>query len=199
MNVSRFSLAVEGIADAAVAQRILRHLGLEAGPINGLPGKADLDQCLTGYNHAAKYLPWLVLRDLDRDACCAPELLPTLLRKPATKMCLRIAVRAVESWLLADRHRMSQFLGVALNKLPANPDQLDDPKTVLVNMARKSRKKIIREDMVPAPGSSTRVGPAYSARIIEYADAIWRPDIAADHSNSLRRCIAALERVRSSP
>jgi len=84
-------------------------------------------------------------------------------------MCLRLAVHAAESWLLADSARLAAFLGVSAARLPGDPDRLPDPKGTIVDLARHSRKPDVREDMVPRLGSSARVGPGYASRIMEFA------------------------------
>lgn len=188
------TLAVEGDTDVAVLLRILRHVGLEAGPIHGLRGKGWLDQHLQGYNYAARHAPWLVLRDLNGDAPCASALLATLLPHPAPSMCFRIAVCATEAWLLADREGIAQFLGVPLAVIPQDPEHLRHPKKALVQIARKSRWRAVREDLVPAVGTSAPVGPGYTGRMVQFASESWRPAAAAGHSLSLARCLAALKR-----
>lgn len=65
----------------------------------------------------------------------------------------------------------------------------------MVNLARRSRRKSVREDMVPGDKSSRRVGPAYTGRLIEYAATEWRPAVAARRSESLRRAIDCLRRL----
>ncbi len=106
-------------------------------------------------------------------------------------------VRHVEAWLLADRERISAFLGVGTVKVPRDPETLEDPTRTLVDLARQSRRRDIREDMVPRPGSGRSVGPAYTSRMIEFAaDAgRWRPEVAAENSRSLGRCRNALKRL----
>ncbi|MBI5477257.1 MAG: hypothetical protein HY906_00290 [Deltaproteobacteria bacterium] len=188
------TVAVEGPSDAAVAERLLDHAGLEMGPVHGLQGKALLDRQLLGYNNAARHACWLVLRDLDTDADCAPHLLSRLLPSPARSMRFQIAVRAVEAWLIADRERLGQFLQVPVGRIPVVPDTLPNPKETLVDLARLSRSKAIRQDMVPSPGTSATVGPGFVGRIIEFATRRWRPEAAAAHSDSLRRCLADLKR-----
>jgi hypothetical protein len=190
------TVAVEGKHDEPVARRIIAHLGLETAAVYIAGGKAPLDAKLGGYNNAAKGAPWLVLRDFDHDAPCASALLTTKLPSPARLMRLRFPVRAVESWLLADTERISAFLSVAVGRVPELPDLEAHPKQTLVNLARRSRKRAIREDMVPAEGTSAIVGPGYTSRLIEYASTHWRPAIAARRSPSLARCIAALETLR---
>jgi len=187
-------VVVEGDTDVPIARNLLGLVGLDVGTVYGLRGKHWLDQRLRAYNHAARFDRWFVLRDLNGDAPCAPQLLQNLLPAPTVGMCFRIAIRASEAWLLADRERISEFLSVPAGRIPGNPDNLQDPKREVVDLSRRSRRRAIREDMVPAPGTSSRVGPAYTARIIEFATTLWRPRVAAANSTSLSRCIAALER-----
>ncbi len=107
-------------------------------------------------------------------------------------MCFRVAVRSIETWLLADRERIAQFLAVPLSHVPQNPEAIAHPKQTMVQLARQSRKKAIREDMIPRHGDSRSEGPAYASRLIEFvSDTIegWRPDMASESSDSLRRLI----------
>ena len=187
---------VEGDADVPVIRRLFELVGLEVGTIYGLRGKNWLDQRLAAYNSAAHHRQGFALRDLNGDADCAPHLMREILPTRADGMCFRVAVRAMEAWLIADRERMAQFLSVPLTRIPRYPDTVSDPKAAIVNLARRSRKRAIRLDMAPTPGTSGRVGPGYSARIIEFGSGVWRPDVAREISPSLARCIAALERWR---
>jgi hypothetical protein len=189
------SLVVEGMTDAVVARRLLEETGLEAGPAYVQAGKASLDHRLAGYNSAARYSCWLVLRDLDRDASCAPELRQKLLPASAAHMRFHLAVRAVESWLLADADALGEVLAVRRARISPDPDALDDPKGHLLDLARHSRRRIIREGMLPASGSTARVGPGYAATLIEFATNRWRPVVAAGRSPSLARLRAFLRRV----
>ena len=66
-----FHVLVEGATDLAVVERILTVAGHEPGNHYGLRGKAWLDSKLRAYNNAARFFPWLVLRDLNSDAACA--------------------------------------------------------------------------------------------------------------------------------
>jgi hypothetical protein len=186
------TVAVEGPSDEAVARRLLEEMGLVAGPVHGGRGKHWLDQQMAGFNNAARYQPWLVLRDFDRDASCPPELVAKLMPQPSPGMHLRFAVRSTEAWLLADRERIARFLSVSAASVPTEPDNLPDPKATMINLARRSRLRAIHEDMVPASGLTVRVGRAYSARLAEFAAGPWRPGEAAKSSQSLRRCMRAL-------
>lgn len=187
--------AVEGPTDEAIAMRLICHVGAKAGTVYGKNGKPHLRKRLNAYSQAARHSSWLVLVDLDRDANCAPPLKTAWLPNPPPRLCFRIAVRAVESWLLADAQRIAEFMAVARNRVPANPEGLPDPKVELVSLARRSRRKDIREDMVPRESSGRAVGPAYTSRLIEFVEQYWRPDEAARRADSLARTIRCLRRL----
>ena len=188
------TVATEGDADVPVLRRIFDDLGLVLGPAYIANGKGTLDKNIAGYNNAANYAPWVILRDLDSDAECAPTLKEQLIAAPGTYMCFRVAVRSVESWLMADRERLATFLSVPVARVPGTPDELEHPKREFVNLARRSRRRAIRDDIVPEPGTSRSVGPGYVGRIIEFAEYSWRPTIAQAVSPSLATCVSALRR-----
>ena len=112
MKVS-VNILVEGRTDEPVAKRLLGHVGLEAGTVYGKRGKPHLLERLPNYNKAADHLPWFVIVDLDMDTSCPPEAIATWLPNPSSAMRFRVAVRAIEAWLMADRENMAKFLGVA--------------------------------------------------------------------------------------
>lgn len=187
--------AVEGDADEAVVRRIAREVNRDVHVVHVSRGKGSLDARLGGYNNAARFAPWVVVRDLNADARCAPELVRRLLPVPAQYMMFRITVRKIEAWLLSDRVTMSRFLGVSVSRIPDQPEALDDPKATLVSIAQHSRYSTVAEDIVPVPGMSVSVGRGYTARIIEFATRYWRPLVAADVSDSLARCMRAISRI----
>jgi hypothetical protein len=190
--------AVEGLVDEAVVQRLITHAGGLSGAIYTSRGKSALLAGLRAYNQAARHSRWAVIIDLDHDADCAPEFCAAHLPVISEFMCFRVAVREVESWLLADREQIAHFLGVPDNRVPQLPDEIADPKWQMVDLARHSRKRDIRDDLVPQPGSGRETGPAYPSRLIEFAgDTVggWRPDVAARASDSLSRCLHCLRRL----
>jgi hypothetical protein len=190
-------IVAEGDTDFPVARAVVKLAGLTPGDEIDCGGKTKLDAKLPGYNAAAAHGPWLVLRDLDHDETCAGRLVTRLVKEPGRFLCLRIAVRAVETWLMADAERLASFIHVPKTRIPHEPDKLDDPKVTLVNIARGSRKPDIVRDMVPREGASRKIGPGYEGRISDFAQEHWRADVARASSPSLDRCIRALERLRS--
>ena len=189
------SVATEGAVDTAVARRICKEVELEVATVYGEHGKQRLDRSLKGYNAAARYRSWFVLRDLDTDVDCAPRLRERLLDSPSPGMAFRIAVREVEAWLMADRKSFSRYFGVSVGLVTNDPESVRHPKDHLVSVVRRSRSRRIRDDVVPRDRSKARIGPGYSSRLIEYVQSAWSPAAASDRSESLRRCLDRLSRV----
>ena len=194
--------AVEGRTDRAVARRIVGHVGGEMSGVYGERGKSYLrdnirkyDDAARNMGKAARNMAWIVLVDLDMDAGCPAALRDKWLSKPAPNLCFRIAVREVEAWLMADAESLACYLEAPPARVPRNPESSADPKGDMMELARHSLCKKVREDMAPRSGGGRRIGPAYPGRLIEYAETAWRPEVAAQHSDSLRRAIACLRRL----
>ena len=191
--------AVEGDVDEAVVRCLIEHVHAKTLAIYGRNGKSHLHRRLSGYNRAARFSPWIVLVDLDLDAECAPPLRKSWLSKPSHYMCFRIAVRAIEAWLMADRERFARFLSIDIAGIPRDVEAVKHPKLTVVELAKHSRRREIREDMVPRAASGRAVGPAYTARLIEFVmdtKIRWRPEVAAGYSESLKRCLRSLRRLK---
>jgi len=188
-------VAVEGMTDAAVVERLFTHFQLPLGDVHQAGGKQKLREKISGYNHAAAFYPWFVLVDLNQEAPCAPGLREQWLPHPNQYMYFRVAVRAVEAWLLADRESLARFLSVPLEKVPTSPDSLENPKATMIQLARQSSRREIQKDMVPTPSGGRKEGPAYASRMIEFVTYYWDIEKAKDHSPSLQRCCDSLKRL----
>lgn len=192
MTVS-FSVVVEGLLDEVVANRLLTDSGHAMGNVYGRQGKGYIRRKATDFVRAGRHSPWLILCDLDTDAVCAPELLRQWSVEDAPY--LRVAVREVEAWFLADRDRIAGFLDVSSARIPRNPDVLEDPKAVLTNAARGSGRRSIREGVPPSDGSGRSEGPAYSSILGDFVIRHWRVDVAMKESDSLLRLMGYLDGV----
>lgn len=188
------SAVVEGDVDAAVIRRLAAEAAVAVGSVHVKWGKQNVRSRIGGYNSAARHSPFVVLVDLDREHDCAPELVREWVPAPESLLLFRVAVRAVESWLLGDRERAARFFRVRRSKIPDNPEAMLDPKRTLVEIARGSSSSDVRADVVPRAGSGRSVGEAYSARLIEFINAKngWRPDVAAERCDSLARARRSL-------
>lgn len=187
-------VAVEGTVDKAVALKLIQHVGAQADTVHVAYGKQRLLKKVSGYNQAAKGQPWLVLVDLDR-CNCAPALVQKWVSNPSPYFCLRVAVREVEAWLLADAKNLAHFLGVPMSLVPSDPETVNNPKQEMVALAAQSRKRAIREDMVPDPNAGQKVGSGYSARLIEFVENHWDIMQAAQYAPSLQRAVDCLNRI----
>ena len=181
-------------------RRLAADFGIHMGAVFGRSGKPHLKAKIDGYNQAARFSPWIVLVDLDDDFECAPSLRAAWLPTPAEHMYLRVAVREIERWLLADRSGIAAFLSVPVRRIPRTVDDLDNPKQTLVDLARSSRSRAVREDMVPRPESGASIGPAYTSRMSEFVGkegrGRWQPTSGAQVSPSLSSCIRAMIELR---
>lgn len=193
------NLVVEGYLDELVVRRILSDLNIDIIRVFGKRGKAYILEKLKDFNSASKFLglAWIVLVDLDNDSECAPPFIRKYMRKPAEKMLFRVAVHEIESWLLADREEMASFLRVSPSLLPKRVEKEKDPKNTLINLARKSTKRSIIEDMVPPQGTCGKQGPGYASLMGVFITKHWRPTEAARNSESLRRFLKAVTRLES--
>lgn len=110
---------------------------------------------------------------------------------------LRVAVRMIESWLLADSEAVSIALSVPRKRVPNEPDLLLNPKESLVNLARASSRVAVRSALVPRQRSGAQVGPDYLAFMSRFVKEQWRPQAAAAHSPSLARALVRLQELKA--
>lgn len=189
------TIAAEGSCDLAMMRRMVDSAGHQVDREFNCRGKGNLDKRLPGYINACAHYNWFVLRDLDRDHACAPGLLGMLAPQGIPdRMLFRIAVRSMESWLLADRDAISGWLRVPKRQVDSSPEDLQDPKGYLASLASRSSSKELRQRMSPDDRSGARVGPEYESSITEFISQHWKPTRAADGglSPSLSRAMAAL-------
>lgn len=151
-------------------------------------GFGDIKKGLHAFNCASALRPWIVLTDLDAATCP-----PSLIADWCGGICLnpnlvfRVAVRSIESWLLADRNAIASFLMIAVNRIPAYPEQVGDAKLELIQLAKSARKKGVRQALVPVPGAVQ--GPDYNDCLSTFVDQHWDLSIARTNSQSLDRAL----------
>ena len=188
-------LVVEDPLSEFIARRLLRFVGgrLIPSAVYGKEGIGYIKRNISGFNKAAKGTPTLIVADLDSDEC-APERIRSLLTAPRhPNLLLRIAVREVESWLLADRGGFAKFIGTNATRIPTAVEDIVDPKQFLINVARRSRRKSVLEDIVPLAGSTAKVGRNYNGRLHQFVFEKWNIETARANSRSLDSAIRALK------
>lgn len=197
--MSGFELVVgEGLLDACAARRILQSLGVQIDPVRCLDkgGKVSFWRDAKKYENMSRNDGLVfALTDLDRAPCASGLIQGKLGHAPFHRFILRVAAQQMESWLLADAPRIARYLQVPNSAIPRNPDGIQNPKQALVNVARGSRSRDIRSDMVPEEGMSAVVGKNYTRQIERFIDRHWHPLDAAAASPSLKRAIVAVQRV----
>jgi len=166
------NLAVEDILSESVLRKMLHEVrcDFDIGRCYRRSGSGYLKKNIRGFNHASKGMPFLVLTDLDRGEC-APKLIAEWLAVPKhPNLIFRVAVREVESWLLADRHAFAKFLGIKVGLVPRNVDEVQDAKRFLIDLSRRSPSRNLREAIPPPPGTTGRQGPDYNGRLIAFVE-----------------------------
>jgi hypothetical protein len=192
-----FNLVItEGHLDAAVAKKLLQELGIMGPDPKDLRGGSNFWAGAPKYNQAARNgMVIFGVVDLE-NALCAPELIKRHLPKGvAPTFVLRVAKRMVESWLLADRVALAQFLHVSADRIPMDPESLVHPKHEIASLARRSRKREIRETVAPQEGLSSPVGREYTPVMKRFIEHHWNPSRARINSPSLDRAIEAILKV----
>jgi hypothetical protein len=190
------SLLVEGPLDEQVLRQMLkRYQRIHVLACFGKQGKQYLYKRIHNYNTAAAHQPFICLVDLDQEEC-APGLIQRWLPDGChPNFLLRVAVPEVESWLIADHENFAAFIGVSKAKLPLYPDQHADLKQVVVNLARQSKIRRVRQNVVPDNNSAIAIGKAYVDELITFTLQKWNIDRARLHSPSLQKALDAFYRL----
>ncbi|MCX6901909.1 MAG: hypothetical protein NTW03_00195, partial [Verrucomicrobia bacterium] len=138
------NLAVEDELSEQMLRVLLRECGraYEIGAVYRKGGYGYLRSKLSGFNNAAKGMPYLVLTDLDQRPCPTDLIedwfgceLSQYGKRRNHNLLFFIAVREVEAWVLADREAFARFLGIKADQIPS-PDLIADPKRLLIDLAR---------------------------------------------------------------
>lgn len=193
-HMQGIAVVVEDELSGAVMRRLIAETGRNfvIDRMINVRGYGQIKSGIGKFRTSSYALPHVMLTDLDRYPCPpalldnwgATDLPPQLL--------FRIAVREVEAWLLADREGIAEFLHVAVSKVPRTPEAENDPKRTLLNLARRSRKKRLAQELVPALGSAAPIGPLYNARLSEFVNDRWNVDQAKLLADSLSRTLNRL-------
>ena len=187
------ALVVEDRPSEVVVRRLLMATGREFLLDNVQRWSKDTIRArIHGINRAARGFPWLVLTDQDTAKRCPPVAIRELREPKHPNLLYRFAAMEIESWILADRRGAASFLRVPCHRIPQDTDSIAQPKEFLLGLARRSRSRAIREDLVPRRGSTSRVGPDYNGRLSEFVAEGWDPGAACDHSPSLKRSFARI-------
>ena len=193
------ALATEDELSEAIGKRLIQdmHGGFQINLFLRKGGSGYLRGRLESFCEIAQYQPVLLITDLDRRPYPI-ELMSSWLgakQRPAS-LIFRVAVREMESWLLADHHVICNLFQKPAMRLPDNPDEISDPKEYLVQLAKKGPRSV-REAMVPEVGSTAVQGLGYNQLLLNAVVPYWNPVRAEQRSDSLRRARLRLHEFAS--
>jgi len=182
------ALATEDALSEAVGKRLIAELPLKLhiGPLLRKDGFGYLKSKMSNWCQLAERQPVVLITDLDKISCPSAMLDIWYGKLPRPdNLVLRIAVREIESWLLADHQAMRKLIGEK-GKLPIEPDSLPDPKQELIKLSQLA-KRDVRSDLVKEEGAIASQGIGYNARLTELVATNWNPERASQLSPSLEK------------
>lgn len=200
MELNNVILVVEDKLSDAVSTKILRHFDIEIVQRVIYKGNSYLQRKAQSYNQAAhQECGVFMLTDLDSPEICPPTLIRSWVKGNLNRwFLLRVAVMEVESWIMADRQTVSEFLAIPTNRIPHNTDEIPSPKEFLVSLARRSKNTTLRKALVPARNDKTaKTGNEYNPRLIQFVREHWDLERAASASPSLKRTVDRIRQGRN--
>lgn len=197
MNPIYINLVVEDAIHQGVLSRILKDATklYQIGSVFGLRGNGYIKKNLFAFNQAAKISPYLVLTDLDLKTCAPALRMEWMSFSQHPNLIFRIAVREAETWLFADRENFADFLDISVALIDRNPESINNPKEYIINLARRSRQRKIRENLVPT--GSANVGKLYNSTLLKFINSQWDIEAARKCSPSLDKLMVKLERFET--
>ncbi|MDD9851649.1 MAG: hypothetical protein OXU94_07800 [Gammaproteobacteria bacterium] len=192
------TLVSEDLLSEIVARQMLGQAGKPYKVYNYQRwNKHKIQKKINKVNNSSRGFPYFVFTDQDTPEDCPPGQIEKHIRgELSPNLIYRFAVMEVESWVMAHRNAFAKFLSIPISRIPSRTDEIPDPKQFLVNLARTSRHYRLREDLVPAPRSTSSVGPGYNGRLSEFVQTRWRAEVAAQNSPSLARALGRLREFK---
>ena len=200
MELKSAILVVEDRLSEAVSTKILEHFGIDIVKRVIYEGNSYLQRKAQSYNQAAhEECSIFMLTDLDSPNICPPSLIQSWVKgRLSRSFFLRVAVMEVESWIMADREAVANFLAIPTNRIPWNTDEIPSPKEFLVSLARKSKKTRLREALVPTQkDKSAKTGNEYTPLLSQFVRDHWDLQRAATVSTSLKRTLDRLSQAKT--
>jgi hypothetical protein len=197
MEMIPINIAVEDKLSEAVIKKIIKTSKQPyiVGACFCRGGFGYLKKNVKGFNNASKASVFLLLTDLDTTEC-APTLIRQWLTCPQNPNFLfRIAVKEIESWLLADRINFANFLGIPVQLIPLITDEINDPKRFILNLTTKSKNSSLRNGMIFSQKNTLKPGPNYNACLNTFIENFWDIHEAIHHSPSLKRTVDAINNL----
>ena len=182
---------VEGPTDIPVVTALMCAAGWDDSEfsVTSANGKGVIDRDIKRYWEAARSIPYVIFRDLDRDEGGCPVAVRSMLSSKtqgeSPDLLIRIVDQCIESWILADRQGVAEFCdrSMASVKPPASHH-----KPYLLSIMKEAKLK----DAVDGKGHELDFGPAYAVHLQRLMTHHWSIERAAAESDSLRRALKRL-------
>ena len=191
-------IATEDALSEAVVERLVENenQGMCVTVRIGRKGNGYLKQRILEFIRTAHAIPVILMTDLDHVECAPVLIADWCGRHQLPKnMLFRVAVQEVEAWLLADREGFSNYSGVPVEKIPRNPESIDDPKQMLMRLIRRYGYRKIKVDVLPDRGSPAKIGLGYNRILSQFVRENWSPVRAAKNADSLARTCLRLHEL----
>lgn len=143
------------------------------------------------YNKSSARTTYLVVIDLDNEPCPIKIIQDWLDDAKGENLLFRVAIREIESWIVADVQNFSKFLHLREKKLRKDVDEIADPKNYIFNLINNSK---IRQLSGICPRGTARIGDDYNEKLSKFVKSSWNPQLAMVNSSSLKKTIKMLER-----
>ena len=114
------SLVVEDILQEIILRKLLKAYrnDIQIISVSGKCGNLYIKDKIRTINEASRYLPQIILTDLDRKIC-APQLKQEWINFEIHKnMLFRIAEKEIDAWILSDREAFAAWMGISVNRIP---------------------------------------------------------------------------------
>jgi hypothetical protein len=191
------TIATEDELSEAVGSRLVAEILPQFEVIQKLRrgGNGYLKTKCQNFNLMALRHPVFLITDLDKSPCAGGLIERWFDNSPLNpNLKFRVAVREIESWLLADHQGMETLLKKGANNITLTPDQLQNPKEYLLERAKRAPRDV-RHDLIKSKGALATQGLGYNSRLCEFVSNIWQPDRASQRSDSLARAILRLREM----
>lgn len=157
-------------------------------------GAGNLKKTATRFLGAGNRVCSIFVTDLDKanspTSLCNDWFNLPCLRQLPDAMIFRVACHEIESWIIADKIGIANFLEVSDANFSDTPDQLDDPKQYLYDVINSKCRKKKYLDMLPRRGQA--VGIEYNPMLTDFVKKAWDVEQAMSRSPSLMRAINSM-------
>ncbi|NIF89162.1 hypothetical protein [Burkholderia sp. Cy-637] len=176
----------------AIADALIAHSGIAVDVQQRIVagGEAPFRQKIPAMNNVAKnVMPVLMVADADQAPCVVTQRNSWLPPNVSQRLSMRLAVKEAEAWVLADHVGFSNFATVSKDLFPTQPEAVPDPKQALLALVKKSKRRELRDEMLPGKGATSPVGLGYNVHMTDFVKNYWNIGRAIDRAPSLARAI----------